>query len=139
MRGNVKENEQIHHLQQEYITCNKKVELIAARIQTVQQELVDSEFSLDKQRDNYDELKTDYSLIDLTGEKEQLMQQEEMSAVCQARKRKLDLLSKRNEKDVEGRKKKYYNLLLEYQEFTERQQRIEERTAAVAAKNEAVL
>lgn len=63
------------------------------------------------------------------------MHQEEISAIYQVRKRKLDLLSKRNEKDVEGRKKKYYTLLLDYEQSAERQQRIEEKTAAVTAKN----
>jgi glycyl-tRNA synthetase beta subunit len=74
--------------------------MIAARIQTVQQELVDSEFSLDKQKEYYDELKADYVLIDFSAEKELMAQQEEMSAIYQARKRKLDLVSKRNEKDI---------------------------------------
>lgn len=54
MKGSVKENEKIQYLQQEYITCSKKVESIATRLQVVQQELADSDFSLEKQKDFYD-------------------------------------------------------------------------------------
>lgn len=96
----MKENEQIQDLQKEYVTTNKKLDMIATRIQTVQQELVDSEFSLHKQKEYYDELKADYALIDAFGEKEQMLQQEEMSSIYQGKKRKSDLVSKRNEKEI---------------------------------------
>jgi hypothetical protein len=64
MRGNVKENEQIHHLQQEYIATTKKAENIANRIQTIHQELADSDFSLEKQKDYFEEVKREFLLIE---------------------------------------------------------------------------
>jgi hypothetical protein len=48
--------------------------------------------------------------------------------------KKGNLYSKRNEKDFDAKKKKYYNLLLEYQEITARDQTFEEKTLTVSSK-----
>ena len=41
-------------MQQDYINYTRKAELVLTKLQVNQQELVDSEFSLEKQKDYYD-------------------------------------------------------------------------------------
>lgn len=54
MKGTSKEDDLLHTLQQDYISSTKKVELITARLTNIQQELADTEFSLQKQKEYYD-------------------------------------------------------------------------------------
>ncbi len=53
MKGNIKENQQIQNLQTEYINATRKSEVIFSRLQSVRQELADTQFSLQKQHEEY--------------------------------------------------------------------------------------